>query len=223
MLRNALRLFTARFLRRKYWLRAESASGCYSVAWMDAPWRALPTGIPKSSEEAEKLNQVLKDYLFAIENSILKDFKRKVYARKREDWFELFLVTFIFQVVLSENLEMSFHSKVDGFDDTFELPWSTFGGLRSYSSRKIASYFLAINGTDPFKTNQGSGKKAVHWNGFGVVEQDYLDQCSAMLKDSMLKKDDLGSRRSRSTGHDGSPGSWWQWVVETVLGKDLVD
>src|ERR1700743_627855 len=114
MLRNALRLFTARFLRRKYWISAEGDHRSYSVAWMDAPWRALPTEAPKSSEEADKLNKILKDYLFKIEREILEAFTRKIYARKPEDWFELFLVTFIFQVILSENLEMSFHSRVNG-------------------------------------------------------------------------------------------------------------
>jgi hypothetical protein len=82
---------------------------------MDAPWRALPVEVPSTAEEAEKLNQILKDYLFTTEASILKSFRKKIYARERADWFELFLLTFILQVVLSENLEMSFHSQVDGF------------------------------------------------------------------------------------------------------------
>lgn len=82
---------------------------------MDAPWRALPTRLPKTRQEADQLNEVLKDYLYSIEKRIIKDFKAKVYARAHGDWFELFLVTFIFQIVLSENLEMSFYTRVEGY------------------------------------------------------------------------------------------------------------
>lgn len=220
MLRNALRIFTARFLRRKYWIRIDDSTRRYSVAWMDAPWKALPADVPRSEEEEEYLNKILKDHLFLLENSVLKSFKSKVYGRKKEDWFELFLVTFIFQVVLSENLEMSFHSKVDGFYELFELPWSTFGGLRSYSSRKIAAHFRAINGNDPFriKTREGT-----IWDGFGPIETAYLQCCSGLLKRSLRDKADLGTRRSSSVGHDGTPGSWWQWALDTVLGTEGTD
>ncbi len=113
MLRNSLRIFTARFLRRKFWVSTPDETS-YDVAWMDVPWRALPVLPPKTPAEAETLNQILKDYLFSLEKSIIRDFKAKIYARNRQDWFELFLVTFIFQVVLSEKLEMSFYSNVKG-------------------------------------------------------------------------------------------------------------
>jgi hypothetical protein len=113
MLRNSLRIFTARFLRRKFWVSTPDETS-YDVAWMDVPWRAMPVSPPKTTAEAEALNKILKDYLFSLEKSILRNFKIKVYARNREDWFELFLVTFIFQVVLSEKLEMSFYSEVKG-------------------------------------------------------------------------------------------------------------
>jgi hypothetical protein len=113
MLRNSLRIFTARFLRRKFWVSTPDETS-YDVAWMDVPWRALPVLPPQTPAEEETLNQILKDYLFSLEKRIIRDFKAKIYARNREDWFELFLVTFIFQVVLSEKLEMSFYSNVKG-------------------------------------------------------------------------------------------------------------
>ena len=81
---------------------------------MDVLWRALPVLPPKTPEEAGQLNQILKVYLFSLERHILSEFKVKVYGRKREDWFELYLVTFIFQAVLSEKLEMSFYYDVRG-------------------------------------------------------------------------------------------------------------
>lgn len=169
--------------------------GKYEVAWMDVPWRCLPVEAPTSVEEAENLNQILKDYLFTLEMSIVRDFKKKVYARKREDWFELFLTTFIFQVVLSESLEMSFYAEVDGVvskigctkhdlltslqDKPLEMPWSTFGGLRSYSSREIAAHFQAINGSAPFHM---SGEKRVKLGNLGLSENAYLEGCPTLLK-----------------------------------------
>lgn len=113
MLRNSLRIFTARFLRRKFWVSTPDETS-YDVAWMDVPWRAMPTLPPKTPAEAETLNEILKDYLHGLEKRVIRGFRAKVYARNREDWFELFLVTFIFQVVLSEKLEMSFYSNVKG-------------------------------------------------------------------------------------------------------------
>jgi len=114
MLRNALRIFSARFLRRNYWVAIDSATNNYSVAWMDAPWRALPTAAPTTAEEAEMFNKILKEHLALLERYVFKDFTAKIYRRRKEDWFELFLVAFICQVILSENLEMSFQSQVDG-------------------------------------------------------------------------------------------------------------
>jgi len=114
MLRNALHIFTARFLRRTYyWVQPDAETSDYSVAWMDAPWRALPSKTPKSSAEADTLNAILKSHLAVLERFVLNDFTAKVYERKKENWFELFLVTFIFQVILSENLEMSFYSPIE--------------------------------------------------------------------------------------------------------------
>jgi len=113
MLRNALYIFTARFLRRTYWVQPNTESGDYAVAWMDAPWRALPAPTPKSLTDAEALNAILKSHLSVLERFVLNDFTAKVYERKKENWFELFLVTFIFQVILSENLEMSFYSQIE--------------------------------------------------------------------------------------------------------------
>jgi hypothetical protein len=125
MLHNSLRIFTARFLRRKFWVSTPDETS-YDVAWMDVPWRAMPVLPPKTPAEAETLNKILKDYLFSLEKSIIRDFKAKVYARNREDWFELFLVTFIFQVVLSEKLEMSFYSNIKGVVSYryWHLTWS---------------------------------------------------------------------------------------------------
>ncbi|KAK0744961.1 hypothetical protein B0T21DRAFT_408025 [Apiosordaria backusii] len=216
MLRNALYIFAARFLRRTYWVQLDTASGDYRVAWMDAPWRALPYSTPKSLAEAETLNGILKSHLCLLEKWVIEDFTKRIYGRKREDWFEIFLVTFIFQVILSENLEMSFYSHFSGFGKPIECPWSTFGGLRSYSSKRIASYFSAINGRDPFLK---PGARA--WEGFGDTEREYLDQCGVLLKDGYTKRDDLGFRRSASIGDADSPGSWWKWAVETVLGEGL--
>lgn len=67
----------------------------------------------KTLAEAEALNAILKSHLSVLERFVLNDFTAKVYERKKENWFELFLVTFIFQVILSENLEMSFYSSID--------------------------------------------------------------------------------------------------------------
>ncbi|KAK0672545.1 hypothetical protein QBC41DRAFT_313469 [Cercophora samala] len=177
MLRHALYIFTARFLRRTYWVQVDTATEDYRVAWMDAPWRALPVSTPKSLDEAETLNGILKEHLHFLEKCVVDAFTQKIYARKKEDWFEIFLVTFIFQVILSENLEMSFYSSFPGLERPVECPWSTFGGLRSYSSKRIASYFSAINGRDPFMK---PGARA--WEGFGDTERTYLDQCGIMLK-----------------------------------------
>lgn len=47
MLRNALHIFTPRFLRRTYWVQPNAETGDYAVAWMDAPWRALPAATPR--------------------------------------------------------------------------------------------------------------------------------------------------------------------------------
>src|SRR6187402_2044113 len=113
MLRNSLRIFTARFLRREFWVSIPDGKS-YDAAWMDVPWSALPVLPPKTNEEAEELNKILKQHLFILEKSILSQFKAKIYDGRREDWSELFLVTFIFQVVLSEKLEMSFYYDVPG-------------------------------------------------------------------------------------------------------------
>lgn len=114
MLRHALYIFAARFLRRTYWVQVDTVTENYRVAWMDAPWRALPVSTPRSLAEAETLNDILKDHLRFLEKSVIHAFTKKIYARKKEDWFEIFLVTFIFQVILSENLEMSFYSHFPG-------------------------------------------------------------------------------------------------------------
>ncbi|KAK4663072.1 hypothetical protein QC763_600620 [Podospora pseudopauciseta] len=214
MLRHALYIFAARFLRRTYWVQVDTVTENYRVAWMDAPWRALPVSTPRSLAEAETLNDILKDHLRFLEKSVIHAFTKKIYARKKEDWFEIFLVTFIFQVILSENLEMSFYSRFPGLEKPIECPWSTFGGLRSYSSKRIASYFSAINGRDPFLK---PGARA--WEGFGDTERTYLDQCGILLKEGYTKRDDLGFRRSASMGDADSPGSWWKWAVETILGN----
>jgi hypothetical protein len=202
MLRNALRIFSARFMRRNYWVAVDSGTNDYSVAWMDAPWRALPVSAPTTVEEAEGFNKILKEHLALLERYVVKDYTAKIYRRQKEDWFELFLVTFICQVILSEKLEMSFWSRLDGLvsyhwsfhsysaegcartladffvkDEPIECPWSTFGGLRSYSSKRIASFFLAINGQDPFLKPD-----AVNWDGFGEVEKRYLSQCAGIVK-----------------------------------------
>ncbi|KAK4173618.1 hypothetical protein QBC36DRAFT_335427 [Triangularia setosa] len=216
MLRNALYIFAARFLRRTYWVHADTVNGDYRVAWMDAPWRALPAVTPHSLAEAQTLNGILKDHLCVLERWVIAEYTQKIYGKKREHWFEIFLVTFIFQVILSENLEMSFYSHFPGLAKPIECPWSTFGGLRSYSSKRIASYFSASNGRDPFLKPEARA-----WEGFGNIERTYLDQCGILLKDGYTKKDDLGFRRSASMGGADSPGSWWKWAVETVLGEGL--
>jgi len=164
---------------------------------MDAPWRALPTRPPETQEEADKLNQVLKDYLYNVEKLIIKDFKTKVYARAHSDWFEVFLVTFIFQIVLSENLEMSFYAQVEDYvsvllalgfpqkltsvvkDKPLEMPWSTFGGLRNYSSKAIGAYFDAINGAAPF---QMKSAEVAELGQLGLIEAQYLEDCSKLMK-----------------------------------------
>ena len=125
-------------------------------------------------------------------------------------------------------------------DKPIECPWSTFGGLRSYSSKRIASYFTAINGRDPFLK-----PGAKEWEGFGDVEKRYMRECGEILRglfaplprtccgigtglttadqftEGFTKKDDLGFRRSASLGEAESPGSWWRWAMETVLGDEL--
>jgi hypothetical protein len=225
MLRNSLRIFTARFLRRKFWASTPDENS-YDVAWMDVPWRAMPVLPPQTLAEAEILNKILKDYLSSLEIGIIRDFKAKVYARNREDWFELFLVTFIFQVVLSEKLEMSFYRNVKGAvsyqcrqptwecpltnsqDSALEMPWSTFGGLRSYSSQAIAAHFRAIKGSLPFHLPR---EERAALGKLGGLENSYLDACPGVLKGMFFHQiSSLGSNcsqmpclRRMTLGHDG--------------------
>jgi hypothetical protein len=67
-------------------------------------------------------------------------------------------------------------------DKPFEFPWSTFGGLRSYSSRKISSYFVAINGTDPFRKGARPDTSGKLWEGFSEAEREYITSCGHILK-----------------------------------------
>jgi len=74
---------------------------------------------------------------------------------------------------------------INSQDSALEMPWSTFGGLRSYSSQAIAAHFRAIKGTLPFhlprKDRTALGK-------LGDLENDYLDECPKALKGTLINK-----------------------------------
>ena len=59
------------------------------------------------------------------------------------------------------------------------MPWSTFSGLRSYSSQEIAAHSRAINGSKPFYLPE---KERMELGVLGVVENSYLTECSKLLK-----------------------------------------
>jgi hypothetical protein len=65
------------------------------------------------------------------------------------------------------------------------MPWSTFGGLRSYSSQAIAAHFRAIKGSLPFH---------LHWRDraalakLGDLENSYLNACPRVLKGMLINR-----------------------------------
>jgi hypothetical protein len=87
------------------------------------------------------------------------------------------------------------------------MPWSTFGGLRSYSSQAIAAHFRAIKGSLPFHLSRreraGLGK-------LGDLENSYLDACPRVLEGMFFHQNSiLGSNcsqmpcfRRMTLGHD---------------------
>lgn len=59
------------------------------------------------------------------------------------------------------------------------MPWSTFGGLRNYSSKAIGAYFEAINGAAPF---QMKTEEVSRLSQLGLVETQYLEDCAKLMK-----------------------------------------
>lgn len=63
------------------------------------------------------------------------------------------------------------------------MPWSTFGGLRSYSSQAIAVHFRAIKGSFPFRM---PSKDRAAFAKLGDLENSYLNKCPKVLKGTVI-------------------------------------
>lgn len=104
-------LWSATRMTERYWLiTGEDLLGMPKMTENIGPYRFNPyieAGVPVTPFMDTQLDEIaIKDILLPLKNRLLRRFKKKVLEKKKENWYELFLATFIMlhdlEVVLEE-------------------------------------------------------------------------------------------------------------------------
>ncbi len=84
---------SSRFIERTWRLFGENTLGLSPVHDPLNPWNGIIPVTPIMDQQLDQI--VIHTILVPLQNGLLRGLEKKVYGRKREDWFEIYLTIFI--------------------------------------------------------------------------------------------------------------------------------